>query len=171
MLEPRVTSKAWLGFYIFSNPSYCCMCNFVLGNKAHLALLPETKLRIQKCYTFLDIEKPSRATVFSQWYNTAMDLAGRSLHGTRWSRSTDWLVRTCLKHCVHQVISGHCGALAKYLGRHVGADFLGHRNNTVTAAVLASRAPAGRGGRPACRPPRSHRSHIDPIGRPGPIDH
>ena len=71
---------------------------------------------------------------------------------------------------VHRVISGHCGALAKYLGRHLGANFPGHRNNTVPAAVLASKAPAGGGGPAAMPAAPVPSSHIDPIGHLGSID-
>ena len=63
VLEPRVTSNARLRISIFSNPSYFCMCNFVSGNKAQLALFPATKLHIQKCNTCRDIENPSRGII------------------------------------------------------------------------------------------------------------
>jgi hypothetical protein len=48
----------------FPNRHTFCMCNFVLGNKAQLALFLKTKLHIQKCNTCRDIEKRSRPIRF-----------------------------------------------------------------------------------------------------------
>jgi hypothetical protein len=36
------------------DPSYFCYCNFVSGDKAHLALFAERKFYIQKCDTSKD---------------------------------------------------------------------------------------------------------------------
>jgi hypothetical protein len=56
VLEPRDTSNARLGFFIFSRPAYFWMWNFVSGDKARSALYRKTKLHIQKCNTCRDIQ-------------------------------------------------------------------------------------------------------------------
>ena len=69
----------WLPYLpgIFGNPSYFCMCNFVSGNKFHLALLAQTKLHIQKCN-----EKQNSTIKILQWYSTHAPLfeSPASLH-------------------------------------------------------------------------------------------
>jgi hypothetical protein len=45
-------------------PSHFCMCKFVSGNKAQLALFPKTKLHIQKSNTCRDIEIQSRGICY-----------------------------------------------------------------------------------------------------------
>ena len=49
---------------MFSKPPYFCMWKFVWGNKAQLALFPQTKFHIQKCDTCRSIEKPSRGICY-----------------------------------------------------------------------------------------------------------
>jgi hypothetical protein len=80
MPEPRVTSNARLGFFIFSNPPNFCMCNVVSGDKAQISLLsPETKLYIQKCYICRDIGTQVAELKCSQWYSIGAADANRTL--------------------------------------------------------------------------------------------
>ena len=87
LLEPWVTSNARFGVSIFSNPSYAyfCMCNFISGNNARFALLPETKLHKQKCNTCRKIENPSRRIIFNVFSGTVPKLVILRVIPTRFS--------------------------------------------------------------------------------------
>ena len=50
-----------LYFFISRQVLHFCMYNFVFGNEANRALLPETTLHIQKYDGFENIDKPNRA--------------------------------------------------------------------------------------------------------------
>ena len=50
-----------IGFSISRQVLYFCMRNFVSSNKANRALVPETKLHIQKYDGLENMDKPSRA--------------------------------------------------------------------------------------------------------------
>jgi hypothetical protein len=58
--------------YFLIRHTFVC-ATFVSGNKAQLALFPETKLHIQKCNTCRDIQcrEPIAEFAIAQWYSSA----------------------------------------------------------------------------------------------------
>ena len=61
-----------LGYlYFLIRHTFVC-ATFVSGNKAQLALFPETKSHIQKCNTCRDIENQVAELAIAQWYHRAI---------------------------------------------------------------------------------------------------